>query len=202
VAAAFPGGAPLRIGDLSSAAGGRLTRHRSHRTGRDADLVAYATDAHGRSVSGIGSLRFDRFGIARPAPETEIPTGSPPVFFFDEARNWSLVRTLLLDEQADVQWIFCSNGLKARLLRYAIRHETEPEALVRAAWVLHQPSAGRRHDDHFHVRMACTPEERASGCWDDGPIWLWQRDRLEKAPFPAGHDRSDGALVRALLGDG
>jgi penicillin-insensitive murein endopeptidase len=201
VAEKYPGGAPLRIGNLSSPRGGRHAKHRSHRSGRDADLIYYATDALGRSVTGRGWLAFDRFGIAR---EGVLPKGietTGEVYLLDEARNWHLVRTLVLDERANVQWIFCSLGIKARLLRYAARHERNPEALVRASWVLHQPSRGRWHDDHFHVRVACTVEERASGCRDDGPIWHWQRARFEKPPFDWVSDQDDAALVRALLSD-
>ena len=46
VEAAHPGGSPLRIGDLSSPHGGQHPRHGSHRAGRDADVIFYATD-HG-----------------------------------------------------------------------------------------------------------------------------------------------------------
>ena len=63
---------------------------------------------------GEGWLRFDRLGLA---------TLRNRVFRFDEARNWHLVRTLIMDDQARVKWLFCSNELKARLLRYAARYE-------------------------------------------------------------------------------
>ena len=40
----------------------------------------------------------------------------------------------------------------------------DPRVLVRAAYVLHQPSSGNPHRDHFHVRIRCTAQERAAGC--------------------------------------
>jgi penicillin-insensitive murein endopeptidase len=166
-------------------------------------VIFYVTDASGHSVRGRGWIAFDRFGVAR---ETDAPEGVTPsdeLFFFDDARNWHFVRTLLLDESARVQWIFCSRGIKSRLLEYAMVHETDPRAIHRAAWVLHQPSSGHPHHDHFHVRMGCTPEERAAGCWQREPLWPWHRGADgEKAALgeePAG--LNDEALVEALASD-
>jgi len=218
VAATYSGSAPIRVGDLSSPGGGRHSRHGSHRSGRDVDVIFYVTDPTGRSVRGRGWLSFDRFGVAR---ETDAPEGVAPsdeLFFFDDARNWHFVRTLLLDDEARVQWIFCSRGVKARLLEYAMAHETDSAAIYRAAWVLHQPSRGHPHHDHFHVRVGCTPDERAAGCWQRAPIWPWIRgEEGEKAslaevmvttratgappPGATAWGLDDEALVEALLGE-
>ena len=194
VARSHPGGAPLRIGDLSGPRGGRHPRHGSHRSGRDADLLFYATDLEGRPVPARGWVAFDREGVGVAPAE---PGGSPRLF--DDARNWQLVRTLLLDDAAAVQWLFVSRGLKARLLRWAARHEGSREALFRASWVLHQPSRGNPHADHFHVRVFCTREGLATGCQDRGPRWPWLREAVEKPALP-GSGLSDAALLRALLG--
>jgi len=197
----WPGGAPLRVGDLSYPMGGQHPRHGSHRSGRDADLIFYVTDASGRSVRGRGWLAFDRFGVARETVSTGDGPPSNDLFFFDDARNWHFVRSLLMDPEAHVQWIFCSRGIKARLLRYAIANETDPEAIFRASWVLHQPSRGNPHADHFHVRVACTPEERARGCVDRGPIWPWIRRDVEKPADGTTDALNDEALVEALMGE-
>lgn len=196
VATRFPGGAPLRVGDLSGPGGGRHHRHGSHRTGRDADILFYVTDAHGRSVASTGFVRFHRFGFAT------VPSGAPRAgerVVFDDARNWALVRALLMDEQAPVQWIFCSNGVKARLLRHAASHDASPEALFRASWVLHEPRGALPHDDHFHVRVACTARQRASGCLERGPIWPWIRKAVEKPASRPHRPLTDAQLVKALL---
>jgi penicillin-insensitive murein endopeptidase len=200
VARTYPGGAPLRVGDLSYEQGGQHPRHRSHRSGRDADVIFYVTDAAGQSTRGRGWLAFDRFGVSREtvAPGDAEPSGD--LFFLDDARNWHLVRTLLLDPEANVQWIFCSRGVKSRLLAYAIAHEPNAEAIFRAAWVLHQPSSGNPHADHFHIRVACTAEELALGCWDNGPIWPWMRRDIEK-PAGVAETLDDATLVQALLSD-
>ncbi|MDB4976091.1 MAG: Murein endopeptidase [Myxococcaceae bacterium] len=196
VARAFPGGASLVVGDLSARHGGQHSRHGSHQTGRDVDILFYLLDASGRSVRGSGFYAFDERGAS------SIHAAHAPVegvALFDTPRNWALVRALLLDEQAPAQWIFCADGIKARLLAYGALNEPDPRVLVRAAYVLHQPTSGNPHSDHFHVRIACTGRERATGCLDAGPLWPWLRLEHEK-PERAGCD-DDASLVRALLQD-
>ena len=192
VAAAFPGGHPLRVGDLSTPHGGAHSRHRTHRNGRDADLLFFARDAGGLAANGDGWLRFDRLGLA---------TLRDRVFRFDEARNWHLVRTLLMDDQSRVKWLFCSNELKVRLLRYAARYERSPQAVVRATWVLHQPTHGDPHDDHFHLRVGCGASERSFGCREQAPHWPWLSDPARKEDTEASAAASDTRLVRWLLAE-
>lgn len=187
VARAYPGGAPLRVGDIGAPEGGEHERHASHRAGRDADLVFFVTDLAGRSVEGR-SVAFDRRGVAR--------TEDGQFLRFDVARNWELVRAFLLDDDARVQWIFCSHGVKSMLLAYAARYETNPDALVRAADVLHQPSNGRPHDDHFHVRVLCSEHDAVAGCRDVGPRWPWLRDDLARDDVEPTLD--DAAILREL----
>lgn len=190
----FPGTPPLRVGDLSAPLGGRHHRHRSHRSGRDMDLIFYARDIMGRPVRGRGWVAYDRFGVG---VEPEEHGGK--TILFDTERNWHLIRTMLLDEEAQVQWIFASRGVKALLLRYAARHEPNPEALFRAAWAVHQPTRGNPHADHFHVRVACGPLQQAIGCRDRGPLWSWWRDTADKRDRYAPLD--DSGLLASLLRD-
>jgi penicillin-insensitive murein endopeptidase len=192
VAAAFPGGHPLRVGDLSGPNGGTHPRHRSHKSGRDADLLFFARDAGGLPVANDGWMRFDRFGLA---------AGGGRVYVFDEARNWHLVRTLVMNEEARVKWLFCSNEVKARLLRYAARYERDPRAVLRATWVLHQPSRGDPHDDHFHVRVGCNRQERALGCEEQPPHWPWLNDPARKEDSGAQVAARDDTLIDWLLAE-
>lgn len=196
----YPGAAPLRVGDLSAPRGGKHARHGSHRTGRDADILFYLLDERGASTRGRGWLSFDERGVSveNQAPEGMTPSGE--LYFFDTERNWLFVRTLLADPQVPMQWIFCSAGVKARLLQYGAEHETEPDILVRAAYVLHQPSRGNPHADHFHVRLACSDRQRALGCQDVGPAWPWLREPHEKPEWTPGAV-DDATLIRALLAD-
>lgn len=168
---AFPGSEDLRIGDVGGPEGGHHERHASHRAGRDVDVLFYVEDASGRPLPSAGFVAFSRFGFAV-APEGGL-------YFFDDARNWELVRTLLTDDTIEVQWIFCSRGVEARLLAHALEHEPDAEVLFRAPYVLQQPENARAHDDHFHVRVYCSAEERAEGCRDLGPRWPWLRPDVE-----------------------
>jgi len=192
---AYPGTAPLYVGDLSAPHGGRHGKHGSHRTGRDVDLLFYLSDPQGRSVRGSGFFGFDARGAGF-VREAGAPVSG--LAFFDVARNWALVRALLLDVEAPVQWIFCADGIKARLLAYARAHEPDPAVLLRAAYVVHQPSRGNPHRDHFHVRIACTAAERAAGCVELGPVWPWTRNEHEK-PSWEGRGVDDATLLRELL---
>jgi len=192
VAKAFPAGPPLRVGDLSSHLGGSHARHRTHRTGRDADLLFFARDVGGLNTSPDAWLRFDVFGLAI------LPGQS---FRFDEARNWHLVRSLVMDDEARVKWLFCSNELKVRLLRYAARHEHSSQAVIRATWVLHQPSRGEPHDDHFHVRVGCGPKERYLGCREQAPHWPWLSDPARKDDTSANVAANDEAILRWLFAE-
>jgi penicillin-insensitive murein endopeptidase len=152
----------------------------------------YVRDALGIATSAPGWLGFDRYGLA---------VVDERIFAFDDARNWHLVRTLVTDEEARVKWLFCSNEIKARLLRYAAGHEPSPEAIARATWVLHEPSRGDPHTDHFHLRVGCGLSESALGCHDEPPHWPWQGDPARKRETGAGVAASDPRLVRWLLAE-
>lgn len=152
----LPDSPPLGVGDLSRAAGGPIRPYsRSHQSGRDADLAFYQVDEHGQPVPSEDLLPFDARGQAAEGR-----------LRFDARRTWLVVRALLEDPEVDVQWMFISNALRRELLDEAKRLG-EPAALVeRAANVLHQPTDSAPHDDHVHLRIRCTADERAAGCRD------------------------------------
>lgn len=193
----FPGTSPLVIGDVSTRGGGKHGRHGSHRTGRDVDLLFYLVNERGLSTPASGFFVFDQRGVSLVAEQSLVRDRDRGMRFFDTARNWELVRALVTDE-APVQWIFCAAGIKQRLLDYARAHERDPSVFIRASYILHQPSRGNPHADHFHVRVACTAQERALGCLDAGPIWPWFRNEHEKPDWGEGRN-DDATLVRALL---
>lgn len=159
----FPG-TVLLVGDLSAREGGFIGGHRSHRTGVDVDFAFFTTDLGGRRRPGHPLTPFDRFGVA-------VRAGKPARF--DVPRNWELVEALLSDEEAAVQWIFVSDGLKALLLEWALAGNRDTEIVQRAALVLHQPGDSAPHDDHFHVRVFCPPAAVGTYCAQAAPVWLW-----------------------------
>ncbi len=184
-----PRGAPLRVGDLSGPTGGQIPHHRSHRAGRDADLLFYALDEQGRPVPAPTFVRYDAQGRSLD-PEH--------LLRFDVHRNWLLVASLARDRDAGVVWIFCADRLRTLMLEHARALNVDDDTMARAADLLHQPGDSAPHDDHFHVRVACTPDERARGCRDGGPIAWWNEHRFGKsdaAPL------DDAALLAVLAED-
>jgi penicillin-insensitive murein endopeptidase len=186
----FGAGSTLLVGDIGARFGGHHLRHRSHRAGRDVDILFLLADAAGWPIPSR-SHWFNRFGFAE-----DPDTGR--LVYFDEPRNWHLVRTLLADPEIEVQWIFCSRGVKARLLAWAMLNEPDADLLLRASYVLQQPENALPHDDHFHLRIFCSAEERAAGCIDVGPRWPWLRPALEEIEGRDGRGLDDRSLLERL----
>lgn len=178
-------GAPLLVGDLSAKYGGFRTGHRSHRTGRDVDLLLYVTTPDGRSIPSPGFVLFGPDGLA------ETPAGT--FVRFDIERNWQFVKALVTSPKADVQWIFLARWLEALLIEHARARGEDLELIWKAENVLLQPADSAPHDDHFHLRIACTQDELVSGCDVHGPAWPW----LPNPPVLG--DVSDEELLVALL---
>ena len=169
-------GVPLVVADLSGQGGGeRYAFHRSHQSGRDADLLYYLRDASGQPFEPDAMHVFDTGGRARDGSGLTV----------DVPRTWLLVRELITAPEAPVQWIFIYEPLARRLLDHAAR-TGEPEALIaRARKTLRQPGDSARHDDHMHVRVYCSPTDRAYGCHDIGPMELLAERQAEPSPVSA-----------------
>jgi penicillin-insensitive murein DD-endopeptidase len=186
VAEQRPGGT-LVIGDLSTKHGGRLLPHLSHRTGHDADLLLYAVTLDGAPVQAPNFIHYGPDGLAWDASQRRF-------LRFDVEREWLLVKALLEDPDARVEWMFANHVIEALLVEW-VRGRGEPsETILRAEIVLLEPHPGGPHDDHIHVRAACSPEEEAEGCETGGPVRPWLASRLE----PSGP--SDDELVAILVG--
>lgn len=162
-----PNGARLLVGDLSAKHGGKISGHASHRTGRDVDLLYYFETLDGVSVSSPGFVHVGADGLAR--------TLDGRFLRLDVRREWLLVRSLLSDPDAEIIWIFASRDVEAFVTDYAISIGEPAELISRAIRVLHEPRDSANHDDHLHVRIACTPEEHIAGCESGGPTWPWMR---------------------------
>ncbi len=135
----WPDAPKLVMGSLSTRNGGRLRPHRSHQSGRDADVTYYHR----------GNVELPDFRDMSPV-------------MFDAAKNWHLFKTLIDTEQ--VQFIFVDYALQEQLYEYAQsigyteeelepilqypRARRTPEGLIRHA---------RGHRNHFHIRFTCGP---------------------------------------------
>jgi penicillin-insensitive murein DD-endopeptidase len=135
----------MSVGHLSREGGGEIDRHRSHESGRDADIAFFVRSASGRQML---PSRFVPFRGDGTAPEW---AGAK----FDDAKNWTLVESMVSDPQAHVTHIFVAAPLRARLLAYAERMGVPSATRIRAAELLQQPRGALPHDDHFHVRIGC-----------------------------------------------
>jgi penicillin-insensitive murein endopeptidase len=161
----MPGGEPLIVGDLSAETGGKIPRHNSHRTGRDVDFLFYITSPTGIPQRNPGFIPISADGFVR------LPDDTYAVL--DVRRQWLLFKTLLQDPEIDIQFLFMSRDLEARVMQYALAKETDWELLWHAQTVMLQPGDSLPHADHVHVRIACKPGEAVQGCTGGGPHWPW-----------------------------
>jgi len=130
VEARYPGSPRVVVGDISDPSGGRLNRHRSHQTGRDADIGFYYRRGE-----------VDSFLTAR-KKDLDLP------------RTWGLVRALVTE--TDVDRIFVDRSLIAVLHAQALA-EGEDRGWLNDVFgrsggkgiIQHE----RRHKDHLHVRF-------------------------------------------------
>lgn len=171
-------GVPLRVGNLSLRHGGEMRWSHSHRAGRDVDLLLYLTDEQGTP------LHLDEFVEVGRAGQGKLKR--QPVFF-DVPRNWHAVRALLQDGHVQVQQLFLAEPLRQMLLAHA-RATGEPEWLIqRARLVLSEPPHAGRHDDHLHVRLYCSRDDRLAGCSDSEPRWPWVQGFDHEVRRQVGH---------------
>jgi penicillin-insensitive murein DD-endopeptidase len=160
--------------------------HFSHRSGLDADLLFYVTTLDGAPVESPGFLHVGADGIARDESRQRW-------LRLDVEREWILVKALLEDPEARVQWVFVSDVVSAMLVDWALARGDSTETIRRALQVMREPHPGGVHDDHIHVRTSCSPDETVAGCEPVGPARAWLSDDL-----PPVID-SDEDLVLALL---
>jgi penicillin-insensitive murein endopeptidase len=186
-------GARLAVADLSRRRGGPSAWHRSHQTGRDADLLFFATDDRGNPVRLESMPRFGADGRAVLAVEGEPAQPGAQVLRFDVERNWMLVRALLQSPIAEVQYIFVYEPLKQLLLAHALAKGEPEELLAQATFVLQQPGDSLPHDDHFHVRIYCSLSDRMMGCHDRGAL------RWTKKVYKYGSERAVQSAVPAAM---
>lgn len=123
----------LVVRDLSFEGGGRMSPHRSHQNGLDADISYYRTDCS-------DECSYDAF------PPEEL----------DVEFQWYLFRTWI--DEGVVEYVFVNWELQEPLYEYArARGATEEQLQTwfqypersRSGIIRHEPG----HDDHFHVRF-------------------------------------------------
>lgn len=137
----FGGAEPTKLGSISGVRGGRISPHKSHRTGRDADVYFFRTPGAKWS---------------RAATEADI----------DLAPTWALLRCFVTD--TDVDMILIDRRVQGWLEAYAVANG-ESKAWVQSVFhdqkeprqmavVRHEPG----HVAHMHVRFS-SPKARRAG---------------------------------------
>jgi penicillin-insensitive murein DD-endopeptidase len=187
VANRYPG-AKLSVGELSSAQGGDIGGHRSHESGRDADIGFYVKGADRRPFSYQAFVPFNAGGRG---------AGVHADLRFDDARNWELVAKLVTDPDARVQYIFVARVIKNRLLREAVRRKAPAQTIERAESVMVEPARGNPHRSHFHVRIYCAPSDRPM-CRDVAPFWAWYPGNAPLDPRSAHADTTPASRQEHL----
>ena len=135
----WPNRHPALVGSLSRPGGGRLGRHKSHRSGQDVDIGYFTMDAN-----------RDKWG-------------KPGLDEIDYQRVWFLIDSL--ERTGQLAAIYMATDVQRKLYAYALGRGERKERL---AILFQYPGAkGEKstliryapgHRDHFHVRFAC-PED-------------------------------------------
>lgn len=175
-------GPPLVIADLSAEGGGKISHHRSHRTGRDADLLLLLQTVQGAPVKSPGFVPIGRDGIGE---------FDGKLFALDVHRQWVLIRSLVTESNPPVQWLFVARWLQRMVIDHALSIGEDPELAWQIEALLQQPGDSAPHGDHIHLRQMCAADEMCTG----GPTWPWlTAARASKVPLTV----SDTVLAQWL----
>lgn len=180
-------GSRLVVGDLSRREGGRLSPHRSHRAGRDADIGFYLVDEHGQPAELPRFVNMRRSGCGRVQGAR---------YCFDAARNWALVVALLSDPDARVQYLLVTPYIRRRLLAEGERVGADEALMERVRTATAPHSGSRSHRSHFHVRIYCAEEDRPA-CIDEPPYHAWYVGTPSPQATAVAHRRARARRARA-----
>lgn len=169
VHARFPKTSRLILGDLSKQGGGHLRPHRSHQSGRDADIGYFLKSPQ-------ASHYFQPFDVA----ELDVP------------RTWAFIATLLAS--GGVQYIFIDRALQAPLRAYA---EERGKMTKGKLDVLFSATSGKKGNDtiirharghrtHMHVRFLAEASVHAA------QIWIEKGGAKKLAPVAVHYTIRDG----------
>jgi penicillin-insensitive murein endopeptidase len=163
------GGAMLAVADLSAAQGGPVPRHASHQSGRDADLIYYAIDRAGDPFQ--PDHHMPMYAPDGRAQRADSPVPAPRIEerFFDLRRNWSLAVALVSDPEVQVTRIFVSTRVRDWLLAYGRAAGAPLDVFERVQAALYTARDSGSHQDHLHVRIACSAEDVEAGRCTDAP---------------------------------
>ena len=157
-------GTIMYLGNLGLKEGGDIPYSVSHNAGRDADIAFYLTDSNGNQVHPNNMYKVGARMIAH-SPEGELT--------FDVDKNTSLIETLLTHPKIHIQFIFAAKHISSAVQKELVRRGASEELLARFENSVQNQAA---HNDHFHIRIYCSPEDICAGCMDKSTIHEYQDD--------------------------
>jgi penicillin-insensitive murein endopeptidase len=158
------------VNDLGLKEGGPIHEHGSHQAGRDADILFYSVDAHGKPLPSVG-VPIDPRGEGTDFKDLKDPKDDQPIKL-DVRRTWRFAAELIEVAQDNLQRIFIVEHVRQMLLDEAARVKAPKAVVQRFADITCQPESP--HDDHMHVRLFCTAEDMARGCLDNPPNYPYR----------------------------
>ncbi len=173
-----PRAARVRVHDLSRRRGGRLRDHRSHQSGRDADITYFRK-------------RCDR--------STGCPLQRARSADIDVEAQWTLFRHWLESGQAEA--IFVDYRLQKALYEHARARGATRAQL--AQWFQYPRGVGHRkgvirhvrnHRDHLHVRFVCPVTDES--CRKSTRRTRWAQRRTRNRSHPRRHPRRAARRAR------
>lgn len=135
----------IQIGDIAQYGGGPITRHASHQTGLDADIVFLRRDHRETDPSRGFNASFDELFVS----DHRVTSN------FDTERMWWVFRWL--NRTRLVDRIFVDPQIKRHFCNLANTLPTSSDSEKIA--VLRQLRPLAKHDDHFHLRLKCPPQD-------------------------------------------
>jgi penicillin-insensitive murein endopeptidase len=172
----MPGG-ELIVGDVAMPEGGELKGHASHRSGRDVDVYFYLLGEDGEPVEAKAiPIEPDATGH----DYKDLSTAEDDILVkLDIPRTWKFIEALVGQEDARINRIFVVEHIRSLLLEHAKKIGAPKEIRTRFGHLACQPKFP--HDDHFHIRFYCSPDDIEAGCEDTKPFYPWHLAYLKEA---------------------
>ncbi len=152
----FPGH-KLHLGNMARQGGGALPWSVSHHNGRDVDIGFYARTLTGAYADPDFLYHFNANLRTTDALEP---------MQFDVPANWELAKALVTCPGPEIQYLFIANWLKVPIVEYAVKQKEKKDVIAKVAAILHQPNGALPHNDHLHLRIACSRDDATEGCLD------------------------------------
>lgn len=132
-------GYELRVSDLSQKTGGQLqnSAHRSHQSGMDVDLAYLVRNPQKGFASVVDSGRLSSEFLVK--------------------ENFNFLMKVVNNPKTRVTWVFTDKVIKSAMCKYAKENRfLDGKYKAQTVYMLSRLRHTENHDDHFHLRIACS----------------------------------------------